>query len=178
MDREKQKFIHFQVLLSYLSSCSTKNLRFRFRCNLGCARYVQSRVFFQNFQNTVFLLLYYSASKKATALVFNEVIEDILPFVLNTKRSLSEIWLLRYKKNSFGCFQKNSEFQFFLKTPKSVLLITPCYCYCNIFAVFIGLVLWCCNCWYYCCNVVIIHVFWCCYTYHYCHIVVTLLLLI
>ena len=29
-DREKQKFIHFQVLLSYLSSCSTKNLSFRF----------------------------------------------------------------------------------------------------------------------------------------------------
>ena len=45
-----------------------------------------------------------------------EVIEDILPFVLNTKRPLSDIWLLRYKQNSFGCFQENSECKFFLKT--------------------------------------------------------------
>ena len=29
-DREKQKFIHFQVLLSYLSWCSIKNSSFRF----------------------------------------------------------------------------------------------------------------------------------------------------
>ena len=41
-----------------------------FRRNLGCARYAQSWVFFQNFQNTAFLLLYYSVSKKATAMVF------------------------------------------------------------------------------------------------------------
>ena len=53
-----------------------------------------------------------------------EVIEDILPFVLNTKRPLRDIWLLRYMQNSFGCFQKNSEFPFFQKTPKTVLLIT------------------------------------------------------
>ena len=33
-----------------------------------------------------------------------EVIEDILPFVLNTKRPLSDIWLVSYKQNSFGCF--------------------------------------------------------------------------
>ena len=53
-----------------------------------------------------------------------EVIEDILLLVLNTKRPLSDIWLLRYKQNSFGCFRKNSEFHFFQKTPKTVLLIT------------------------------------------------------
>ena len=50
--------------------------------------------------------------------------EDILPFVMNTKWPLSNIWLLRYKQNSFGCFRKNSEFQFFQKTPKTVLLLT------------------------------------------------------
>ena len=33
-----------------------------------------------------------------------EVIEVILPFVLNTKRPLSDIWLLSYKQNSFRCF--------------------------------------------------------------------------
>ena len=38
--------------------------------NLGCVRYAQSWVFFQNFQNPAFLLLYYSASKKARTMVF------------------------------------------------------------------------------------------------------------
>ena len=40
-----------------------------------------------------------------------EVIEDILSFVMNTKRPLSDIWLLRYKQNTFGCFRKKSELQ-------------------------------------------------------------------
>ena len=62
--------------------------------------------------------------KKLQQWALYEVIEDILPFVLNTKRLLSVIWLLRYKQNSFGCFQKNSEFPFFQKTPKTVLFIT------------------------------------------------------
>ena len=35
-----------------------------------------------------------------------EVIEGILLFILNTKRPLSNILLLRYKQNSFGCFRK------------------------------------------------------------------------
>ena len=42
-----------------------------------------------------------------------EVIEDILPFVLNTKQPLSDISLVSYKQNNFGCFRKNSEFLFF-----------------------------------------------------------------
>ena len=54
----------------------------------------------------------------------NKVMEDILPFVLNTKPPLSDIWLLRYKQNRFGCFREKSQFQFFPKTPKIVLLIT------------------------------------------------------
>ena len=45
------------------------------------------------------------------------VIEDILPFVLNTKRPLSNIWFLRSKKNNFGCL-------IFSKTPNTVSLIT------------------------------------------------------
>ena len=53
-----------------------------------------------------------------------DVIEDTLPFVLNTKRPLSDIWLMRYKQNSFRCFQKNSEVKCFRKTPKTLLLIT------------------------------------------------------
>ena len=62
--------------------------------------------------------------KKLQQWALYEVIEDILPFVLNTKRLLSVIWLLRYKQNSFGCFRKNSEFPFFQKTPKTFLFIT------------------------------------------------------
>ena len=48
-----------------------------------------------------------------------EVIEDILPFVLNTKWPLSNIWLLSYKKNyetynnerKEQVFASNSKFQ-------------------------------------------------------------------
>ena len=45
-----------------------------------------------------------------------EWIKNILLFVLNTKQPLRDIWLLRYMQNSFGCFQKNSEFPFFKNT--------------------------------------------------------------
>ena len=41
-----------------------------FRCNPGCAPYTQSWVFFQNFENAAFWLLYYSSCKKATAIGF------------------------------------------------------------------------------------------------------------
>ena len=50
--------------------------------------------------------------KKLHQWSLHEVIKDILPFVLNTKRPLSDIWLLRYKQNSFGCFQRNLEVRF------------------------------------------------------------------
>ena len=43
------------------------------------------------------------------------MIKDILLFVLNTKRPLSKIWLLRYKQDSLGCFRKNVHFQSFQK---------------------------------------------------------------
>ena len=38
--------------------------------HLGCAQHAQSWVFFQNCQNKAFSFLYYSAHKKATAMVF------------------------------------------------------------------------------------------------------------
>ena len=43
--------------------------------------------------------------KKLHQLALYEGIEDILLFVLNKKWSLSDILLLRYKQNSFGCFR-------------------------------------------------------------------------
>ena len=62
--------------------------------------------------------------KKLQQWSLHEVIKDILPFVLNTKRHLSDISLLRYKQNSFGCFLRKFRFGIFSKTPKTVLLIS------------------------------------------------------
>ena len=44
------------------------------------------------------------------------MIEDILPFVLNTKRPLSDIWLLSYEQNSLGVFEINEILNFFGNT--------------------------------------------------------------
>ena len=44
-----------------------------------------------------------------------------MPFIFNTQGPLSDIWLLRYKQNSFGCVRKKSEFKFLQKTPKTGL---------------------------------------------------------
>ena len=73
---------------------------------------------FSNFSKYSFLCFITQLVKKLQRWSLYEVIEDILPFVLNTKRPLSDIWLLRYKQNSFGCFQENSECNFFKKHPK------------------------------------------------------------
>ena len=65
--------------------------------SLGC--------FFKIFKILIFVIT--QLVKKLQQWSSDEVIEDILPFVLNTKRLLSDIRLLRYKQNSFGCFAKN-----------------------------------------------------------------------
>merc|ERR1711954_8400 len=115
MEREKQKCIHFQVLLSYLTSCSTKNLRFRFRV---CTVHPKLGVFSKLSKYSFFCCFITRLVKKLQQWSLYEVIEDILPFVLNTKWPLSDIWLLRYKQNKFGCFIRISEFHFFQKHPK------------------------------------------------------------
>ena len=61
--------------------------------------------------------------KKLQQWSFYEVIEDPLPFVLNTKRPMSDIWLLRCKQNSFGCFCKKRNV--FRKHPKLQPNIVP-----------------------------------------------------
>ena len=69
--------------------------------------------------------------KKLHQWSLNEVIKDILPFVLNTKRPLSDIWLLRYKQNSFGCFKKKSELQFFSKNTQNCFAYNSATKYCS-----------------------------------------------
>ena len=91
---------------------------------LGVHRTPKVGCFFKTFKIQLFCCFITQLVKKLQQWSLYEVIEDILPFVLNTKRPLSDIWLLRYKQNSLGVFEKNSEFQFFQKTPKTVLLIS------------------------------------------------------
>ena len=82
-----------------------------FRRNLGCAPYAQSWVFFQNFQ--LFHCFIIQLVKKLQQWSFYEVIEDILPFVLNTKRPLSNII-----KTVLGVFKEIQKVNFFEKHPK------------------------------------------------------------
>ena len=90
---------------------------------LGCPLNVQSFLFF--FKIQCFLFLYFTQLvEKLQQWSLYEVIEDTLPIVLNTKQPLSDIWLLRYKQNDFGCFWRKSDLQFFQKTPKTILLIS------------------------------------------------------
>jgi len=47
---------------------ASENLSFRY--NLGCAPYTRNWAFFQKFQNTSYLSLYYSDCKKSAAMDF------------------------------------------------------------------------------------------------------------
>ena len=74
---------------------------------------------FSNFSKYSFFYCFITQlEKKLQQWSLYEVIEDILPFVLNTKRPLSDIRLLRYKQNSFGCFLKKLHSEFSWKHPK------------------------------------------------------------
>ena len=59
------------------------------------------------------------------------MIEDILPFVLNTKRPLSDIWLLSYKQNNFGWFWEKNEIQIFFKKTQYCFAYTSATKYCS-----------------------------------------------
>ena len=89
-----------------------------------CTVHPKLGVFSRLLKFNILVALITQLVKKLQQWSLYEVIEDIMPFVLNTKRPLRDIWLLRYKQNTFGCFRKNSELQYFQKTAKSVLLIT------------------------------------------------------
>ena len=92
---------------------------------LRCAWTPKFGCFFKVFKIQCFFCCFITQLvKKLQQRSLYKVIEDILPFVLNTKRPLSDIWLLSYKQNSFGCFLKKITFWIFPKTPKTVLLIS------------------------------------------------------
>ena len=66
--------------------------------------------FFQIYEIQHFCCFITQLVKKLRQWYLCEVKEDILPFVLNTKRPLSDIWLASYKQNSFGYFLKKFKF--------------------------------------------------------------------
>ena len=81
-------------------------------------------VFFKIFKIQFFCCFITQLVKKLHQWTFYETIEDIQPFVLNTKRPVSDIWLLSYKQINFGCFWEKLKLWFLSKTPKTVLLIS------------------------------------------------------
>ena len=66
-------------------------------------------VFSKFMKFNIFVALLTQLVKKLQQWSLYEVIEDILLFVLNTKRPLSDIWLQSYKQNSFGWFCEKNE---------------------------------------------------------------------
>ena len=89
-----------------------------------CTVHPKLGVFSRLLKFNIFVALITQLIKKLQQWSLHDVIEDIMPFVLNTKRPLSDIWLPSYEQNSFGCFLTKLKFWIFLKTPKSVLLIS------------------------------------------------------
>ena len=87
---------------------------------LGCAPCTQNWVFFSRLLKfNILVALITQLVKKLQQWSLYEVIEDIMPFVLNTKRPLSDIWLLSYEQNSFGCFRKKVRISSFAKNTQN-----------------------------------------------------------
>ena len=107
------------ILESYKMRCFLQLVVFRV-----CTERPKLGVFSNFSKYSVFCCFITQFVEKLQQWSLSEVIKDILPIVLNTKRPPSDIWLLRYKQNSFGCFLNNLKFWIFTKTPKTVLLIS------------------------------------------------------
>ena len=78
-----------------------------------CTVHPKLGVFSRLLKFNILVALITQLVKKLQQWSLYEVIEDILPFVLNTKWPLSDIWLLSYKQNTFGCFLKKLSYEFF-----------------------------------------------------------------
>ena len=124
-------FIVMHYTSSYISINSRNTLdNYRMRYNIWelfpwvCTKHPKLGVFCYFLKYSILVAGISQLVNKLQQWSLYEVIEDIMPFVLNTKRPLSDIWLLSYKQNSFGCFLKTLEFWLFFKTPRAVLHIS------------------------------------------------------
>ena len=104
-------FIVMHYTSSYISINSRNTLdNYRMRYNIWelfpwvCTKHPKLGVFCYFLKYSILVAGISQLVNKLQQWSLYEVIEDIMPFVLNTKRPLSDIWLLRYKQNSFGCF--------------------------------------------------------------------------
>ena len=70
------------------------------------------RCLFKIFKIQLFSCFITQLGKKLQQWSLNEVIVDILLFVLNEKEPLSDIWLLSYVQNSFGYLKKKKNLIF------------------------------------------------------------------
>ena len=75
-----------------------------------CTVHPKLGVFSRLLKFNILVALITQLIKKLQQWSLYEVIEDIMPFVLNTKRPLSDIWLPSYEQNSFGCFLNKLKF--------------------------------------------------------------------
>ena len=97
------------TLESYRMSCFHQFFVFRVRPKLGVFSKLLKYSFICCFITHLF-------KRKPQQWSSYKVIEDILPLVLNSKWPLSDIWLLSYEQNNFGCFLKKLKFNFFSKS--------------------------------------------------------------
>ena len=86
-----------------------------------CTVHPKLGVFSRLLKFNILVALITQLVKKLQQWSLYEVIEDIMPFVLNTKRPLSDIWLLSYEQNSFGCFLNKLKFWMFFKNTQKYL---------------------------------------------------------
>ena len=100
----------FKIPKACFHSYNVHFRKFRFQLLgviLGAYHTPKIGCFFKSFKIQLFSCFITQLIKKLQQWALYEVIEDILPLVLNTKRPLSDIWLLSYEQNNFGCFLKN-----------------------------------------------------------------------
>ena len=114
-------FLHI-LLIHYIQASDKLSLNFYAPIGVHTAHCTKLGVFFKIFRIKHFCGFIAQLVKKLRQWSLYEVIEDILPLILNKKRPLSNIWLLRYKQMSFGCFWKKSQFYLFKKFPNLFLV--------------------------------------------------------
>ena len=98
-------FSHFLHILIIHDVKASENIKFQLSGDiLGVYRTPKVGCFFEIVKIHLFCCFITQLEKKVQRWSLYEVIEDILPFVLNIEWPLSDICLLTYEKDCFGCF--------------------------------------------------------------------------
>ena len=73
---------------------------------------------------TIFVTFMSQFTQRVQQWSFYEMMDNILPYVLNKKRPLADSWLWRYWQKRFECIHQNASFEFLPNTPETILLIS------------------------------------------------------